>query len=218
MTAIQMSIIAKAKEFIKTIFKEDCTGHDVYHTQRVLRTALAIQKEEGGDEFLVSLGSLLHDVDDYKLVKVSEKDPYHNARTFMESVKLDDATIKKVIDIVKDISFKGKDTKAPSSLEGKIVQDADRIDALGAIGIARAFAYGAHKGSPLYDPNVKPVLDMDFETYKKNRGSTVNHFYEKLLLLKDLMNTKTGKRIAAKRDQYMQAFLEEFFEEWEGKE
>lgn len=218
MTSKQIDIITKAKEFIRTIFKEDCTGHDVYHTERVLKTALAIQKKEGGDEFIVSLASLLHDVDDYKLVKVKPDDPYHNALAFMDSVGLDKETKNKIIDIIKDISFKGIDTKAPASLEGKIVQDADRLDAIGAIGIARAFAYGGHKGSPLYDPDIKPKMNMDFETYKKNRGSTVNHFYEKLLLLKDMMNTSEAKRIAIKRNEIMQNFLNEFFDEWNGKD
>lgn len=209
-------IIEKAKEFIKGIFKEDCTGHDVYHTLRVYRTALKIQEKEGGDLFLVSIASLLHDVDDYKLVKDRKEtdDPYLNAKEFMNSVELGEEFQKQVIEIISSISFKANETVTPKTIEGKIVQDADRLDAIGAIGIARAFAYGGHKNSPLYNPDEKPMENMDFEMYKKHRGSTINHFYEKLLKLKDMINTETGREIALVRDAFMKEFLAEFYKEW----
>ena len=183
---------------------------------RVYRTALKIQEKEGGDLFLVSIASLLHDVDDYKLVKDRKEtdDPYLNAKEFMNSVELDEEFQKQVIEIIFSVSFKANETVTPKTIEGKIVQDADRLDAIGAIGIARAFAYGGHKNSPLYNPDEKPMENMDFEMYKKHRGSTINHFYEKLLKLKDMINTETGRKIALVRDAFMKEFLVEFYKEW----
>lgn len=210
-------MIAKALDYIKIIFKDEYTGHDVFHTLRVYKTSLMLQKEEGGDLLTLSLSALLHDVDDYKLdVERSSNDPYYNAHRFMDCVGLSSCFQQNIIEIIEFISFKGTETTKPSTLEGQIVQDADRLDALGAIGIARTFAYGGHKSSPLYDPSIKPMLDMDEETYKTHRGTSINHFYEKLLKLKDLMNTKTGKAIADKRTSFMQEYLDEFYDEWEG--
>lgn len=212
-------VVQALKEEVKSFFKGDCTGHDAYHTLRVLKTSLSIQRKEGGDPFLVAVASLLHDVDDYKLVaQVDPSDPFRNAERLMREQGISAPLQEKVLSIVGSISFKGTDTKAPLLLEGKIVQDADRLDAIGAIGIARAFAYGGHKGSPLHDPSIKPNPGMDFETYKKNRGSTVNHFYEKLLLLEGLMNTEEGRRIASHRTEVMKEFLDEFYAEWEGRD
>ena len=163
---------------------------------------------------IIQLASLLHDVDDRKLFERGNE-PF--AVTTMRNLCCDENTISKVIGIINKISFKGTDTEIPDSLEGRIVQDADRLDAIGAIGIARAFAYGGNKGRCMHNPDEKPQLDMDSEKYFSNKGTTVNHFYEKLLLLKDMMNTETGRRLAEDRHSYMEGFLEEFFEEWNGK-
>lgn len=215
MTTEEIDIISNAKNYIKTIFKDECTGHDIYHTIRVYKMAMNIQKQEGGDEFIISIASLLHDVDDYKLnVNKSDTDPFINARTFMIENKLDSNLIEKIIEIINSISYKGNETISPKTLEGQIVQDADRLDAIGAIGIARVFAYGGHKNSPIYDPNIKSLNSMDFNTYKNHRSTSINHFYEKLLKLKDLMNTNTAKKIAEQRHKYMEEYLTEFYKEW----
>jgi len=195
-------------------FSGDSSGHDLQHTLRVYRLSVTIHESEGGDRDIIELASLLHDVDDRKLFKQGNE-PF--AVTTMMNLGCNENTISKVIDIINKISFKGTDTEIPDSLEGRIVQDADRLDAIGAIGIARAFAYGGSKGRSMHNPDEKPQLDMDSEKYFSNKGTTVNHFYEKLLLLKDMMNTETGRRLAEDRHFYMEGFLEEFFEEWNGK-
>lgn len=210
-------IVNRALDYAKERFHGDCTGHDFYHTERVLKTALKIWKEEGGDEFVISLSAILHDVDDYKLVKEKKTDdPYKNAKSFLDDEDIADDVKEQIIQNIGSVSFKGSETETPKTIEGKIVQDADRLDALGAIGIARCFAYGGHKDSPIYDPTIKPVLDMDFETYKSHRGSSINHFYEKLFKLKDLMNTSSARKLAEERDAFMKSYLNEFYGEWEG--
>lgn len=207
-------IISKANGFITTIFKDECTGHDVLHTKRVYETSMDICEKEGGNSFIVQLVALLHDVDDYKLdVPRSADDPFFNAHRFMDSVGLDKVFQQEMIEMIDSISFKGSDSTRPSTKEGQIVQDADRLDALGAIGIARTFAYGGHASSPIYDPTISPKLDMDGKTYKSHRGTSINHFYEKLLKLKNLMNTKEGLMIAEKRTKFMEDYLEEFYDE-----
>ena len=195
-------------------FSGDSSGHDLQHTLRVYRLSVTIHESEGGDRDIIELASLLHDVDDRKLFKQGNE-PF--AVTTMRNLGCDENTISKVINIISKISFKGTDTEIPDSLEGRIVQDADRLDAIGAIGIARAFAYGGSKGRSMHNPDEKPQLDMDSEKYFSNKGTTINHFYEKLLLLKNMMNTETGRRLAEDRHFYMEGFLEEFFEEWNGK-
>jgi uncharacterized protein len=204
----------RAKEFARNIFEGDSSGHDVYHTFRVHDLARTICSHEGGDEDIIRLAALLHDVDDRKLFGNSR---FQNARSFMdaESVPIEDQIF--ICDIIEQISFKGKDSVTPSTLEGKIVQDADRMDAIGAIGIARAFAYGGSKGRAIYIPGDRPKEDMSEEEYFRNQGTSVNHFYEKLLLLKDMMNTETAKRMAQARHDYMVGYLEEFMSEWEGE-
>lgn len=208
------AVFDRAKEFAKSIFEGDSSGHDVYHTLRVHDLARTICSKEGGDMNIVRLAAILHDVDDRKLFG---ENGFANARRFMDSehIDLDDQMF--ICDIISEISFKGKDSVRPSSLEGKIVQDADRMDAIGAIGIARAFAYGGSKGRAMHIPGEGPKEGMSEKEYFANQGTSVNHFYEKLLLLKEMMNTQTAKDMAQARHDYMVGFLDEFMSEWEGK-
>ena len=198
---------------VEEIFENDYGGHDFFHTLRVMRIAKYIAKIEGANTEIVELASLLHDVDDYKITG-RNMDSVENACKLMNKYNIDKQVQLQVTDIIKTVSFKANDTEIPSSLEGKVVQDADRLDALGAIGIARAFAYGGSRGNMIYNPNSKPNLNMNSDEYVKNKTTTINHFYEKLLLLIDMMNTETGYNIAIKRDQFMRDFLEEFYREW----
>ena len=204
----------RAKGFAKGIFEGDSSGHDIHHTLRVHDLARTICSEEGGDESIVRISALLHDVDDRKLFG---DNGYANARRFMGSEGIPEDVQERICEIIDQISFKGKDSVTPTTLEGKIVQDADRMDAIGAIGIARAFAYGGSKGRPMYDPGDAPKEGMSEKEYFSNQGSSINHFYEKLLLLKDMMNTSTAKRMAQERHDYMLGFLDEFMAEWDGR-
>ena len=208
------AVFDRAKEFAKGLFEGDSSGHDVYHTLRVHDLARTICSKEGGDMDIVRLAAILHDVDDRKLFG---ENGFANARRFMDSehIDLDDQMF--ICDIISEISFKGKDSVRPSSLEGKIVQDADRMDAIGAIGIARAFAYGGSKGRAMHIPGEGPKEGMSEKEYFDNQGTSVNHFYEKLLLLKDMMNTQTAKDMAQARHDYMVGFLDEFMAEWDGE-
>ena len=205
-----------ALEFAKRLLEKDSTGHDYHHILRVTRLALRIaQTESGADPELVGLIAALHDVDDRKLSPETCK-KQDNARYFLENAGLETGKIAMILKGIRQISFKGTDSVAPDTLEARCVQDADRLDAIGAIGIGRAFAFGGARGRSMYDPEQPPVMGMDGETYAKTQGPTINHFYEKLLLLKDMMNTETGKAMAAHRHGFMEAFLEEFYGEWEG--
>lgn len=195
--------------------RDDATGHDWWHTDRVVRLSLRIASEEGADSFVVELAALLHDLADWKLVGGDEKAGPRVARQWLEGLGVEGPTVVHVCDIVGSVSFKGAGVPTPMrSVEGMAVQDADRLDALGAIGIARTFAYGGHAGHPIYDPESEPTPHATFDEYRESKGSTVAHFYEKLLLLKDRMNTPTGKRIAAERHAFMEQFLDRFFREW----
>ncbi|NBI58957.1 HD domain-containing protein [Lachnospiraceae bacterium] len=199
------------KQKIKKLFANEYSGHDYWHSIRVLNTAEKISKTEECNKYIVMIAALLHDTDD---IKIFETTDYENARRIMSECLLTEDTIDQVIDIIKEISFKGTDTTSPKSIEGKIVQDADRLDAMGAIGIARAFAYGGNHNRAIYIPDCQPHINMDETEYRNNKGTTINHFYEKLLLIKDMMNTDCAKIIAEKRDGYMRGFLKEFYEEW----
>lgn len=203
----------KIKEFVKDLLAKEYSGHDYYHCIRVYNNAMLICKDMDCDKQLVSVASLLHDVDDAKLF--NSKD-YDNARKILNDLNYEKEYIEKVINIIKDVSFKGKDSVIPSSLEGKIVQDADRLDAIGAIGIARTFAYGGNHNRLIYDPSIKPNLNMDYNQYKNSNNPTINHFYEKLLLLKDMMNLEKSKQIATHRHKFMEEYLKEFYDEWNG--
>lgn len=208
-------IINKTIDYVINFFKDEYSGHDFYHTLRVYNNAMLIAKGEECDLEIVSLAALLHDVDDYKIVGEQE-DLLHNAKTYLKSIDYPTEKIEKICNIISQISFKVSETKTPDTIEGKIVQDADRLDAIGAIGIARAFAFGGNHNTPIHDPEIKTRENMSVEEYKKKDGTTINHFYEKLLLIKDLMNTETGKKIAEHRHNYMKEFLEEFYSEWDG--
>ena len=203
----------KIKEFVKDLLVKEYSGHDYYHCIRVYNNAMLICKDMDCDKQLVSVASLLHDVDDAKLF--DSKD-YDNARKILNDLNYEKDFIEKVINIIKDVSFKGKDSVIPSSLEGKIVQDADRLDAIGAIGIARTFAYGGNHNRLIYDPSIKPNLNMDYNQYKNANNPTINHFYEKLLILKDMMNLEKSKQIAIHRHKFMEDYLREFYDEWDG--
>lgn len=210
---MEEELFDRAKDFARNIFEGDSSGHDVYHTLRVHDLARTICSKEGGDEDIVRLSALLHDVDDRKLF--GDRGPV-NARSFMDSESIPEETQDRVCRIISQISFKGKDTVSPDTLEGMIVQDADRMDAIGAIGIARAFAYGGSKGRDIHVPDEGPKEGMTESEYFSNKGTSINHFYEKLLLLKDMMNTDTAKAMAQARHDYMLGYLDEFMSEWEG--
>lgn len=209
-------ILLNAMSYIKDRFRDDHSGHDYYHSLRVFRLATLICKEEAGDLETVQLAALLHDVDDYKLSGGSAVGS-PKARAFLAENSVLEKKAEVICDIIGSVSFKGTDTKIPKSIEGKIVQDADRLDAIGAIGIARAFAYGGNRNRDIYDPDRHPRSQMNFEEYAKSDGTTINHFYEKLLNLKDMMNTKTAKAMAEQRHRFMECYLDEFFAEWNGE-
>jgi len=210
------AIIKQTASYVKNILKKDSTGHDWWHTYRVWKMALKIaKKEKNVDLFVIQLAALLHDIADWKFNGGDMSIGLELAKRWLEKLKVDEKTISKVCEIIENISFKGAYVKSkPISKEAMIVQDADRLDAIGAIGIARCFATGAKLNRELYNPKIKPKLHKTFEEYKNSKSSSINHFYEKLLLLKDLMNTKTGKEIAKSRHEFMEQFLDRFFSEW----
>lgn len=210
----EVQIIQNAIDYIKDLFREDCSGHDSYHSIRVYNNATKIAEKEGGNLLLIKLAALLHDVDDRKLFPNSEN--HENARKFLHQNSLDHDSINEICEIIKSVSYSSNGSSAPESIEGRIVQDADRLDALGAIGIARTFAYGGHKGRPIYDPDEKPIDNMTTEEYKNHTSNSLNHFYEKLLKLKDLMNTETARSMAEKRHAFIEVYLDEFLCEWNG--
>lgn len=209
-------IVNKTLEYVKEFFENDFSGHDFYHTLRVYNLAKYISNFEACDKELVVLGALLHDVDDYKLVG-HETEAFHNAKTYLKRQGITDDKIEQICHIISQVSFKGTDSVIPDTIEGKIVQDADRLDALGAMGIGRTFAYGGSHKTPMHIPDMEYKENMSADEYYKNKGTTINHFYEKLLKLKDLMNTETAKKMAKHRHEYMEEFLREFYDEWEGK-
>ena len=207
-------VFSDAADFARDIFADDSSGHDFYHTMRVHDLARTICLKEGGDMDIVRLASLLHDVDDRKLFG---DNGYANARRFMDSESIDLVIQDVVCHIISQISFKGEDTVIPDTLEGRIVQDADRMDAIGAIGIARTFAYGGSRGRQMHIPGEMYREGMSEAEYFANCGTSINHFHEKLLKLKDLMNTLTAREMAEHRHAYMVGFLEEFMSEWDGR-
>lgn len=211
-----MELINRALSFAEEFFSADFSGHDYYHTERVYKLARRIAEREHCDKELVLLAAILHDVDDRKLVE-ADHEPYVNAKRFLKGEGVSSERIEAICHIISQVSFKGSDSVAPDTIEGMIVQDADRLDAIGAIGIARTFAYGGSHHSPMYDPKDAPQYGMDEKAYFAHRSSSVNHFYEKLLLLKDMINTEAGKRIAEERHRYMEDFLKQFFAEWNGE-
>lgn len=211
-------LIETTINFVKEKLENAEGGHDWFHIERVYKNTLLIAKEEKCNLLVCQLGALLHDIADSKFHNGDEAVGPKTARDFLEKENVQEETIEHVIKIIENISFKGGNfEKKFSSIELDIVQDADRLDAIGAIGIARCFNYGGFKNRALYNPEILPNLSMTKEEYKNTDSPTINHFYEKLLMLKDKMNTTTGKQIAEQRHLYMEGFLEQFFAEWEGK-
>jgi len=214
-----LAILENTIAFVKAELQNAEGGHDWFHVERVYKNSLLISKEENVDVFTVSLAALLHDIADPKFYKGDETIGPKKAREFLMRQNVNSKTIAHVVRIIEHISYKNSLEKGGekfTSKELEVVQDADRIDAIGAIGIARCFNYGGFKNRTLYNPEISPNLNMTKEEYKKSDAPTINHFYEKLLLLKDQMNTKTGQKIAVKRHRYMEQFLEQFYTEWEG--
>jgi uncharacterized protein len=212
------TIVEMAVSFVKKALIGAEGGHDWQHIYRVWKLAKKIAIEEEADLFVVELAALFHDLADPKFHNGDEQLGPKMTQEFLINHQLDAGTIEHVVAIIRNVSFKNNLEKVDfTSRELMVVQDADRLDAMGAIGIARAFNYGGFKNRPLYDPEIQPKMNMSKEEYKKSTAPTINHFYEKLLLLRDLMNTKTGKRLAIERHLFMERFLFRFFEEWEGE-
>jgi len=208
--------IEKTEIFIRDFFHGDASGHDWYHMDRVRKMALKIcRMEKEGDPFIIEMGALLHDFLDDKL---HEDIPQARniLQEFLKDLGIREHEREQIFHIVENISYRGGNEKELETMEAKIVRDADRLDAIGAIGIARTFAYGATRGNPIYDPKIKIRDRMTMEEYRNGKTSSIHHFYEKLLKLKDLMLTQSGKRLAEERHRFMENFLEEFFDEWKG--
>ena len=216
----EQEYIDRTIEFVKEKLEGAEAGHDWWHIERVYRNSLLIAQTEQVDSLVVSLAALLHDIADSKFHDGDETLGPKIAEEFLGSLGLNEATILKVVDIIRNISFKNSLSRvkiSPKSEEFKVVQDADRLDAIGAIGIARAFNYGGFKNRIFYDPEIKPNLGMTKEEYKKSNAPTINHFYEKLLILKEQMNTQTARILAEERHDFMLEFLNRFFQEWKGE-
>jgi len=213
------SLIEKTKDFVREQLKGAEGGHDWFHTLRVYNNTILISKSENVNKLIVALGALLHDIADSKFHDGDETIGPKKAREFLFKHNVDGLIIEHVVNIIENISFKKSlESKVKfKTLELDIIQDADRLDAIGAIGIARCFNYGGFKNRKLFDPAIKPNLKMTKAEYKKSTAPTINHFYEKLLLLKNKMNTKTGRQLAEKRHQFMETFLNQFYAEWDGK-
>lgn len=208
--------ITKAHDFARGHFAEDGSGHDWWHVHRVWKSSIYLAEQEKADRTVVEIAALLHDVADWKLSDGGEEAGLNQIRDLLQG-EIESHELSHVLEIIGSLSFKGAGVATPmTTLEGKIVQDADRLDAIGAIGIARAFAYGGNRDRLIHHPDKPPVLHDSFEAYKKNKGASINHFYEKLLLLKERMNTETGKKMAEDRHQFMESYLDQFFKEWEG--
>jgi uncharacterized protein len=210
-------IIEQTVTYVRNELGEDATGHDWYHVDRVRRAALHIcDQEQAGDPFIIEMAALLHDIPDEKLNDSAEAGR-NKLNLFFQNIELPNDVQNAIVQIIESISYKGGRKTELTSVEAKIVQDADRLDAIGAIGIARAFAYGGKKGQPIYDPAVNVREEMSLEEYRKGKSTSIHHFYEKLLKLKDLLNTDTAKIMAEKRHQMMEQFLEQFYLEWDGQ-
>ena len=207
-------LIERAKVYVKHKFENEFSGHDYFHTLRVFKIATRIAQSEGANVEIVQLSALLHDVDDRKISPETHQTQV-NARDFLSSNGVGNDTVESICQIIREISFGGNDA-LPTSLEGQCVQDADRLDAIGAIGIARAFAYGGNHNRHMYHPDIKPNLNMTKEEYRKSESTTINHFYEKLFKLTALMNTQTAIQMAKDREAYMKEFVAKFLDEWEG--
>jgi uncharacterized protein len=211
-------LILRTEQYVKQTLAGDSSGHDWWHIHRVRRNAVQIAQQEGANLRIVELAALLHDIADWKFHGGDETAGPRAARAWLQQNEIDPSTTETVCDIIATLSYKGAGVATDmSTIEGKCVQDGDRLDAIGAVGIGRAFAFGGHFGRAMYDPDVAPEQHQSFAAYKSKGGPTINHFYEKLLLLKDRMQTATGRRLAASRHQFMESFLSQFFAEWNGE-
>lgn len=211
------TIIQQTAEHVRALLEGESSGHDWWHIARVWHMARRIAADEQVDSLVVELAALLHDIGDHKFHDGDETIGPRLAREWLEQVGVPADVTDHVVEIIRDLSFKGADVvTGMRTREGMVVQDADRLDAIGAIGVARAFAYGGSKGRALHDPDEAPQMHSSFEQYKNSKSSTINHFYEKLLLLKDRFNTEAGRRIAGQRHQFMQEYLDQFLSEWDG--
>ena len=211
-------IVEQTHKYVRRELENEGSGHDWWHIDRVTKVALTIAQQENADLFITELSALLHDIADHKFHNGDETVGPRVATEWLESLNVEQHVIDAVCQTIKEISYKGAHVATPmSTLEGQIVQDADRLDAIGAIGIARCFAYGGHKQQPLHDPELKPKGHASFEEYKNSKTTSVNHFYEKLLLLKERMNTEGGKKMAAERHVFMEQYLNQFHSESEGQ-
>jgi uncharacterized protein len=213
------SILERTAGHVRQLMHGEGTGHDWWHVERVRHMALRLAREEGADPFVTELAALLHDVADHKFHGGDETAGPRAARAWLSEVGADGDTIEHVCAIIAGLSFKGAGVPTPMATpEGRVVQDADRLDAIGAIGIARAFAFGGSRGRPLHDPEARPELHQSFEAYKAGTGATTSHFHEKLLLLRDRMNTPAARRIAEARHRFMEEYLRRFEAEWESRD
>jgi uncharacterized protein len=211
----QNECLAETEKYIQNILEDEGSGHDWWHIHRVRNMALKLAEAEGGNVFIIEMAALLHDLDDWKLNGDSIDS---KAEVWLKDLNISKDEVGKVLEVIEQVSFKGAKVKNNAiSVEAQIVQDADRLDAIGAIGIARTFAYGGSKSRLIHHPEAKPVFHETFESYKKSKAPTINHFYEKLLLLKDLMNTSLAKEIAKNRHQFMEGYLAQFYAEWESE-
>ena len=207
--------VEKTINFVKEKLEGAEAGHDWFHIERVWKLSKKISEKEGGNLEVIELSALLHDIADPKFHNGDESLAIKISSEFLKSIKVEESIINQVLYIIENISFKNREESHQNpSLELQIVQDADRLDAIGAIGISRTFNFGGFKNNLMYHPDIQPKLNMSKEEYKKSNGTTINHFYEKLLLLKDLMNTETAKKIASERHDFMLKFLDEFYKEW----
>ncbi|MBL0883450.1 MAG: HD domain-containing protein [Chitinophagaceae bacterium] len=214
----EQELIHRTEQYVRKTLKDSESGHNWFHIERVWKNAKQIGQQENVNMLVVQLAALLHDIADSKFYHGDETIGPKMARSFLEKQKTDTSIIDHVIKIMENISFRsGYEKLSFLSTELQVVQDADRLDAIGAIGIARAFHFGGYKNREIYDPAIPPDLNMTKEAYKKSTSPTINHFYEKLLLLKDKMNTITGKRIAEERHIFMETYLQQFFAEWNGE-
>lgn len=212
---LQNRYLRETENYIRDHFQGEGSGHDWWHIHRVRNVALKLAKIEGGNKFIIEMAALLHDLDDWKLNNESE---VSKTEKWLDDLGILISDKNKIIAIIGQVSFKGAGVGNKAiSIEAKIVQDADRLDAIGAIGIARTFAYGGSKGRLIYHPEIKPELHDSFDSYKKTTAPTINHFYEKLLLLKNLLNTNSAKKMAEERHRFMEDFLKQFYAEWDNK-
>ncbi|NEW81276.1 MAG: HD domain-containing protein [Mariniphaga sp.] len=209
-------LLKATENFVKSVLEGESSGHDWWHIHRVRNLALMIAKSEGADLFVVELAALLHDIDDWKLIEAGGEE--QKTKTWLRNCNVGENVAERICNIIEGVSFKGAGVNTSTNdIECKALQDADRLDAIGAVGIARTFAYGGNRGRGIYDPEIQPEMHTDFENYKKSNAPTINHFYEKLLLLKDQMQTKMGRNLAEQRHDFMILFLNQFYDEWNGK-